>query len=126
MRAVRSWSRSLSGVLGLWFGLVMAAPAILHACPQSLAAASVAEAPPAHAHGGHHSAPQHERAPTECRCLGTCAVAALASLTTPASIPVAILAPATRIAIRSTAGVAFDSTTEHARPFATAPPARTT
>ena len=125
MRTMGFWSRSLAGVLGLWFGLVMAAPAILHACPQSLAAASAADAPDSHAHGGHHSAPQDERAPTECRCLGTCAISAPASLTPPASIPAAVLTPASRALILSTSGIAFELILEHARPFATAPPSPT-
>lgn len=124
MRTMGMWSRTLAGLLGLWFGLVMAAPAILHACPQSLAAASASDAPDSHAHAGHHSGPQHERAPTECRCLGTCAVSAPASLARSASIPVAVVTPATRSAIVSAAGVASESAPEHARPFATAPPIR--
>jgi hypothetical protein len=124
MRTMGFWSRSLSGVLGLWFGLVMAAPAILHACPQSLAAASAADAPVSHVHGGHHSGSQHGPAPAECRCLGTCAVSAPASLAPAASIPAAIVTALLQAAILSTSEVPFDSILEHARPFATAPPAR--
>jgi hypothetical protein len=111
-------------VLGLWFGLVMAAPAVLHACPQTLAAASAADVSDSHAHAGHHPGPQHEPAPAECRCLGTCVVSAPAPLTPAASIPAAILAPAVQAAILSTSGLPLDSFREHERPFATAPPAR--
>lgn len=125
MRTMAFWSRSLAGVLGLWFGLVMAAPAILHACPQSLAAASAAGAPESHAHEGHHSAPESKRLPTECRCLGTCAVSAPASLTPPPSVPVAVVTPAPRATILHTTGIVFDSVREHVRPYATAPPAIT-
>ena len=124
MRTTGFWSRSLSGVLGLWFGLVMAAPAILHACPQSLAA-SVADASESHAgHGSHQSEAQHDGAPAECRCLGTCAVSAPAVLAPAAAVPVAVLTLAPRSIIPSTLGAVLDSRQNHTRPFATAPPAR--
>ena len=125
MRTMGFWSRSLAGVLGLWFGLVMAAPAILHACPQSLAA-SVSDASESHAaHGSHSSGAQKNGAPAECRCLGTCAVSTSAVLAPAAAVPLAALTLAPPTSIPSTSGTVLDSRQDHTRPFATAPPART-
>jgi hypothetical protein len=123
MRTMGFWSRSLSGVLALWFGMVMAAPAILHACPRALAAESNTDAHAAHEHH-HHPGSQDTGAPKECRCLGTCAVSTAAVLTPSTPIPVAILTPVFVSVLPQAAAQSFRPLPDHSRPFATAPPLR--
>lgn len=116
--------RFMAGALALWFGLVTAAPAVLHGCPRALveAAAGAAEAPAHH----HHGAPagQDTRLPQECTCLGTCATAGLATLPTPLELPAPLLLPSADGAIASAAAIPPATTPAHTRPFATAPPLR--
>lgn len=119
------WSRSLAGVMALWFGLVMAAPAILHSCPKAMASVAAAGPGEEHAaHGAHHSSHQNQDAPLDCRCLGSCALASVAAIPSPTITPVAV-APTTSpdgppIAAQATAVPHPD----HLNPFSTAPPAR--
>ena len=117
------WSRSLAGVLTIWFGLVMAAPIVLHSCPQALASRkrSVAMVMPAH-HGSHHSSMPGDRAPKDCTCLGTCAGPTPAVLPRAVVGPMAALLPLAAVASAASAPVLFPSLPDHRQPFATAPP----
>ncbi len=126
MRTIGFWSRSLSGALALWFGLDMAAPAILHACPTALATESSASPGAGHApHGANHSAGRGQESPTECRCLGTCTVSTPASLPTSTPGLVAVLTPTDVGAMPVHAAAAVAPRSDHSQPFATAPPLRT-
>jgi hypothetical protein len=111
--------------MAFWFGLVMAAPAILHACPTALATQSATAADAEHgSHGADHSAGQGQDSPTECQCLGTCAVSVPALLATSAGSPVAVLTPTDAGATPVLAAVVIASRSDHSQPFATAPPLR--
>lgn len=126
MRATGFCSRFLAGVLTLWFGLVMAAPAILHACPTSLAADSATGAQGEHApHGAHrHPTGQNSNAPTDCRCLGTCAASSPAVLPPVPAVPLAVLAPTDEGAASLNTGAVGFLRADHLQPLATAPPFR--
>jgi len=117
------WSRLLAGALTAWFGLVMAAPMVLHACPQALATRGASAHAGMHDHHGTHSTPtQNERAPKDCTCLGQCRGPA------PAALPRAVVGPTAaplRVAEHSGAvspAVRLPTAPDHIQPFATAPP----
>lgn len=117
------WSRSLAGVLAVWFGLVMAAPALLHSCPRGLASAAMAGAGEGHAHhSARHSGHRSPEAPTRCQCLGSCAVSTTAVLSGGATVPVPATAPLSAEGLPATADVAAIVRMDHSQPFATAPP----
>lgn len=117
------WSRSLAGVLAVWFGLVMAAPAVLHSCPKGMADRAVAEAAPDHAHhGAQHSDQRSPEAPTNCQCLGSCAVSTQAVLLGGITVPFALTTPMAAEGLPATADVAVVPRIDHSQPFATAPP----
>jgi len=110
-------------MLAAWFGLVMAAPAVLHSCPMVMAAASADATGEAHAHhGAGHAGHQRPEAPTPCQCLGSCAVASPLLLAGATTIPVAVHAPRPTDIRPSPAGLAAVQSFPHAQPFATAPP----
>jgi len=117
------WSRSLAGALTVWFGLVMAAPIVLHGCPQALASRgrSVAMVMPAH-HGSHHSSTPGDRAPKDCTCLGTCAGPTPAVLPRAAVGPMAALFPLVAASASAVVPVLPPTRPDHHQPFATAPP----
>jgi hypothetical protein len=123
MRATRWWSRALAGALTVWFGLVMAAPAVLHSCPMMLASASAAAGMEHGGHGTRHGSGQQGNLPTNCQCLGSCIVSAPAMLAPPTTVPVAIVAPLVPDALPPVAAIAVTPAAEHLQPFATAPPA---
>lgn len=108
----------------VWFGLVMAAPAILHSCPQAMARLAVAaEAADGHAdHGAHHAGHQDKNRPSDCRCLGSCAMAAPAALPAGTIIAMVVPTPVSTRAPLIAAGVTVGSTPDHSQPLATAPP----
>ena len=108
----------------VWFGLIMAAPAILHSCPQAMAnPAAATETGAGHAaHGAHHSDHQDKHGPTNCRCLGSCAVSAAAALPAGATSAAVVPAPASSRPLLAAADVAVRLTPDHSQPFATAPP----
>jgi len=117
------WSRFLAGALTAWFGLMMAAPVVLHTCPQGLATRGASAHAGMHDHHGSHSAPtQNERAPKDCTCLGQCRGPA------PATLPRTVVGPTAaplQVAERSVtlpSAVLPSTIPEHAQPFATAPP----
>jgi len=118
--------RLLAGSLAVWFGMVTAAPAVLHDCPRALAAAAGQEQAPAAHH--HHGAPAQPDTPSQlpgqCTCLGTCATAALAVLPSSPPIPVLTTSPSADGAIDGPAGIVPSTLPDHALPFATAPPFR--
>jgi hypothetical protein len=123
MRTMSGWSRSLAGVLAVWFGLVMAAPALLHSCPKGLTGAAMTGAGEGHAHhGAGHSDHRSPEAPTRCQCLGSCAVSTSAVLSGGTTVPVAVPAPLSAEALPATADVAAIARMDHSQPFATAPP----
>ena len=118
------WSRSLAGVMALWFGLVMAAPAILHSCPKAMASAASAGAGGEHAvHGAHHSDHQNPDAPVDCQCLGSCASASVAALPSKTIAAVAVLSPASHDGPPIAAEAVAVPHPDHLNPFSTAPPA---
>lgn len=118
------WSRSLAGVMALWFGLVMAAPAILHTCPKAMASDGSAGAGGEHAvHGAHHSDHQDQDAPVECQCLGSCALASVAVVPSPTIAAVAVSAPSSHVGARIAAEATAVPHPDHLNPFSTAPPA---
>lgn len=121
MRNGRMWSRSLAGALAVWFGLVMAAPAVLHSCPKSVASAGTAGDEHAH-HGAQHSDDGAPTVPTECRCLGSCAVSTPAVLPDAPSTPAAVIAILPVDLLRATAFLPVPPQRDHVQPFATAPP----
>jgi len=110
--------------MAVWFGLVMAAPAILHSCPQAMAnQAAAAEAGSGHAaHGAHHSDHQDTHGPTNCRCLGSCAISAAAALPAGTTTAMDVPAPSPSRPLLAAADVAVRLTPDHAQPLATAPP----
>jgi len=117
------WSRSLAGALAIWFGLVMAAPALLHSCPRGLAGAAMAGAGEGHAqHGAQHSDQRGPEAPTKCQCLGSCAVSTPAVLSGGTTVPFVLAAPLSAEGLPATADVAAILRGDHSQPFATAPP----
>ncbi|HMU60886.1 MAG TPA: hypothetical protein PKA66_03815 [Gemmatimonadales bacterium] len=123
MRRMSVWSRSLAGVLAVWFGLVMAAPALLHSCPRGLAGAAMAGAGEGHAHHrAQHSDQRSPEAPTNCQCLGSCAVSTPAVLSGGTTVPFALTAPLSAEGLPATADVAAIPRIDHSQPFATAPP----
>jgi hypothetical protein len=126
MRTLGFRSRFLGGVLALWFGLVMAAPAVLHGCPKALAAEA---APDAHRttapRDHHHPTDQEHGTPKGCQCLGSCAVATPAVVTSAAAVPVAVLTPVFTVAMPHPLAAALRPLPDHSQPFAMAPPLRT-
>ncbi|HEX5005164.1 MAG TPA: hypothetical protein VFV65_07595 [Gemmatimonadales bacterium] len=118
------WSRVLSGALAAWFGVVMAAPAVLHSCPRAVAAAAAAGAE-SHDHAGHgsHGAGDQDRAPSsQCQCLGSCAVSSPALLASGTPRLVAALEPMHLGGPGPARAAARVTHPDHLRPFATAPP----
>lgn len=125
MRSTRSWSRSFAGLMALWFGLVMAAPAILHSCPKAMASVATAGAGEEHAaHGVHHSDQPDQDAPVGCQCLGSCALASVAAIPSPAAAAVAVSPPVSHDSPPIAAEAAAVPHPDHLNPFSTAPPAR--
>lgn len=124
-------TRVVAGALALWFGLVAAAPAVLHGCPRAIAEAGAADqgVPAAPAAHHHHGAPagsdQGSGLPQPCTCLGTCATAAAAVLARAPELPALVVLPQAGGAISAAPDSAASHTPAHARPFATAPPLRT-
>ena len=119
------WSRSLAGVMALWFGIVMAAPAILHSCPKAMASAAATGAGGEHAaHGVHHSDHQNQDAPVNCQCLGSCALASVAAVPSPTIAAVAVSPPASHAGPPIAAEATAVPHPDHLNPFSTAPPAR--
>jgi hypothetical protein len=117
------WSRFLAGALTIWFGLVMAAPLVLHSCPQALATRSASGHAGMHEHhASHSSSSRNPQAPKECTCLGQCRGPV------PATLPRAVTAPnaaAPQVAAGPTMPAETDRPTslpDHTQPFATAPP----
>lgn len=110
--------------MAVWFGLLMAAPAILHSCPQAMAnMAAATEAGAGHAaHGAHHSDHQDTHGPTNCRCLGSCAVSAAAALPAGTTTATVIRTLSSTRPLPAAADVAVRLTPDHSQPLATAPP----
>ncbi|HRZ09964.1 MAG TPA: hypothetical protein P5319_08685 [Gemmatimonadales bacterium] len=124
MRSMGYWSRSLAGGMALWFGLVMAAPAILHSCPKAMASAAAAGAGDEHAvHGAHHPDHQNQDAPADCQCLGSCALASVAAIPSPTIADVAVSPPSSHHGEPIAAEAAAVPHPDHLNPFSTAPPA---
>lgn len=117
------WSRLLAGALAAWFGVVMAAPAVLHSCPRAMASASVDVEVDGHAgHGGHHAGHQEGSSSTECQCLGSCAVSPPAVLPSAETGLVAGLEPVGPHEVSPTRDAVLLIQPDHLQPFATAPP----
>lgn len=123
MHGSRRGSRALAGALTVWFSLVMAAPAILHSCPSAVAAAAAGAASDAHAAHRAHQAPAHDDgAPVDCRCLGSCALAAPVPLPTGGAV-LPTPPPVTSVdALPYPDHSALIAPVDHLQPFATAPP----
>jgi hypothetical protein len=123
MRGTSGWSRFLAGALTIWFGLVMAAPVVLHSCPQALASRGSAApmAMPDH-HGSHHPSMPSDRAPKDCTCLGLCRGPAPAVLPQAAVGPIAVILPVPAGPAAVAMPVLPGALPEHSQPFATAPP----
>ena len=119
----RGWSRFLAGALTVWFGLVMAAPVVLHTCPQALSTRGASGHSGMHEHHASHSAPsRNPQAPKDCTCLGQCRGPA------PAALPRAVTVPSAA-SLQVAAGPLMSATPDrpsalpdHTQPFATAPP----
>jgi len=124
MRPLRASARFLSAAMLVWFGLLMAAPAVLHSCPQAVAGAGFDDG------GGHAAHAEHERGhhtpdpPGDCRCLGSCAAASMAIVPGGATVPLAVLDPDARRLLSAPAPFAVMPPRDHVQPFATAPPTR--
>jgi len=126
------WHRALAAVMAAWLAIVMAEPALLHACPTHGGAAGEAHAAVAQ-HGAamgmtHGKAPATGDAPAQpahghqCTCLGQC------------HAPVGVAAPAALVSLASGLEVAAarDSglpdfeyapvAAAHVLPFANGPP----
>lgn len=122
---MQGWSRFFAGVMTVWFGLIMAAPAVLHSCPRAMASIAAADAGDAHAaHRPHHSGHQDQDTPADCQCLGSCALSAPPALTASSTLAVAVLAPGSDHALLASAEAATALLPDHLQPFATAPPLR--
>jgi hypothetical protein len=123
MHGTSVWSRFFAGALTIWFGLVMAAPVVLHSCPQALASRGSAApmAMPDH-HGSHHSSMPSDRAPKDCTCLGLCRGPAPAVLPQAAVGPIAVILPVPAGPAAVAMPVLPGALPEHSQPFATAPP----
>ena len=103
------WHRALAAVMAAWLAIVMAEPALLHACPTHGVAPATGDAPAQHGH--------------QCTCLGQC------------HAPVGVAAPAALVSLASGLEVvaARDSglpdfeyapvAAAHVLPFANGPPA---
>lgn len=119
-------TRLTAGALAFWFGLVSAAPAMLHACPRVLAESAAQGAPASthHHHGESSGSSQQTGLPQECTCLGTCATAGLAALPAATALPVAVVLPSSGGAIQQSSHLDPATPPAHLRPFATAPPLR--
>jgi hypothetical protein len=127
MRANRGWARAFAGVMVVWFGLVMAAPALLHSCPQAMSNSTMAEAMSGGGHAGHgaeHSGHPVPGAPVNCQCLGSCAVSTAALLPGPTTIPMANVTPIPARELSAATDVVAALQPDHSQPFATAPPLR--
>jgi len=124
MRTKRVWSRSFAAAMAVWFGLVMAAPAFLHSCPQAMASvAAAADAGEGHAaHRAHHSDGQDKNRPIDCQCLGSCAVSTAAALPAGTTTATVIRTLSSSRPLLATAGAAVRLTPDHSQPLATAPP----
>jgi hypothetical protein len=123
MHGTSGWSRCLAGVLTIWFGLVMAAPVVLHTCPQALATRNSSPAMAMHAHhGSHHPSVPSDRAPKECTCLGLCRGPAPALVPRATVGPIAVLLPLAAGPTAAWAPGLPAALPEHNQPFATAPP----
>ena len=126
MHRQRSWTRLVAGALAVWFGLVTAAPAVLHGCPRAMAeAASTTDGSTEHHHhGGSDQTSNPSQVPGGCTCLGTCATATAAVLANAPEIPAGVERPHASGAIATPVERNPATTPAHARPFATAPPFR--
>ena len=123
MRSMGYWSRSVAAGMALWFGLVMAAPAILHSCPKAVASAAAAGSGNAHAsHGAQHPDHQDQDAPTDCQCLGSCALASVAAIPSPTTAAMAGSPPSSHDGPPISAAAAAVPQPDHLNPFSTAPP----
>jgi hypothetical protein len=123
MHGTSSWSRLLAGVLAIWFGLVMAAPVVLHHCPQEMASQAVSGTMAGHAHhASHHSSMPGDRAPNDCTCLGQCRGPVPAVLPRATIGPVAEVLPVADGTTFPVALVLPVALPDHHQPFATAPP----
>jgi hypothetical protein len=109
--------RLTAAVLGLWFGIMTAEPARLHACPMhDLAMANVGTHQMAHHHGASHDQNSEKHS---CTCVGTCAATAAPSAPVSPAVPVSIVAVSDEgIAALARAVVA----PAFAIPFANGPP----
>lgn len=131
----RWWHRGLSALLAVWFALVVAEPAALHACPMHSAAepsTSSADASQA-AHGGHagHAAPSADRQAGDhrpaddahvCTCLGDCSGTVVASVPTATTAPV-VPVRLTAVTLGRPQHEFVAAWADFVLPFATAPPA---
>ena len=124
MRSMGYCSRSFAGVMALWFGLVMAAPAVLHSCPKAMANVAASGAGRNHAVDGvHHSDHQDQDAPVDCQCLGSCALASVAAIPSPTTAAMAMSPPSSHDGPPIAAEAAAVPQPDHLNPFSTAPPA---
>jgi hypothetical protein len=107
-----------AAVIGLWFGVMIAEPARLHACPMhDLAAAN----PAAHQMAHHHGVPHDQHSGQHsCTCIGTCATAAAPSAPAVASFATSIVDAADE-GIAACARAIIEP--DFAIPFANGPPA---
>jgi len=125
MRTNRGWTRALAGIMVVWFGLVMAAPALLHSCPQAMSnsgmAAAMAGGGHAH-HGADHPGHPVPSAPINCQCLGSCAVSTAAVLPGLTTVPMANVLPTPARELSAATEVVAPVQVDHSQPFATAPP----
>ena len=119
MRARHLVHRLFAALVGLWFGVLTAEPASLHACPMHdpVAAAATSGASQGHAH--HAGTDRESPGSHHCTCIGTCATAAAPASPVAGPIPVAL-------AMSKDPGIAaytrFASAIEFAIPFANGPP----
>jgi len=107
----------------VWFGVVTAAPAVLHECPRAMAAEAsgvMPEGQPGHA--AHHQTGGDDRALVQCQCLGSCAVAGPAVVPVTAGLLVAILAPTNDRPLRVGPSPAPAQQPDYLQPFANPPP----
>jgi hypothetical protein len=109
--------------MAVWFGLVMAAPAILHSCPKQVSSAAAAAAGEEHAaHGVHHSDHQDQDAPVSCQCLGSCALASVAAVPSPGAAVMAVSPLSSHDGSTIAAEAPAVPGPDHLNPFSTAPP----
>ena len=110
--------RVIASLLAVWFGLIAAEPAALHACQVHEAAHHAAS----HSmHAAHHPERGHAHV---CTCLGACCAGTVSALRTGATAIIVAHVIATAVSLPPTAPAQRRPAPAHARPPSVGPPVR--